>query len=488
MNRSDLARYWSDIYEKPYPARLSSFRVEGVAGVGIVETSLDGGVTAICGINGSGKTTIIRAVEAIIKGKIETGDQARLSGLTGRVIVDRIGEPKVREVAVAEGGAKWVPEEFEFPVFLLDVADLVRHIRTDLLARDDLEAAISEGSFQSLKPAELSDLSYLIGRSYSGLEYAELEAHDDIEFPFFRVIAFGQPYDSRRMGQGELAGALLLWHLLKKIPGGSLVILEEPESFLSPLSQRHLLDVLAKYSSERKLAFLVTTHSEPILRRLPDQAIRILRRTQNGVTIREPKFPREYLDIIGMPRQAEVVVFVEDDAALEFSSGWIARHDISLLSRIELVSVGGEAKVTKALALPREVSSVGFVGLYDGDQRGATHTVAWPIAFLPSARSPEGLLRHFVAEHSGAAASALGIPEPTLSELHASISHLNDRDWLIDLSEHLAQERATTIRALAAAWMAHSTNASESQVAYDAFRGAFEAARKPAPAQAPAAP
>lgn len=51
-------------------------------------------------------------------------------------------------------------------------------------------------------------------------------------------------------------------------PSGSTVLLEEPEIHLHPLAQSLLAELFAEVSSERKIQFIVETHSEHLFRRM----------------------------------------------------------------------------------------------------------------------------------------------------------------------------------------------------------------------------
>jgi predicted ATPase len=51
-------------------------------------------------------------------------------------------------------------------------------------------------------------------------------------------------------------------------PEGSTILLEEPEIHLHPLAQSALAELFAKVSKERKIQFIVETHSEHLFRRL----------------------------------------------------------------------------------------------------------------------------------------------------------------------------------------------------------------------------
>lgn len=81
-------------------------------------------------------------------------------------------------------------------------------------------------------------------------------------------------------------------------PEGSMVILEQPELHLHPLAQSALADLLVEVSKERKLQFLVETHSEHLFRRLqtliaeerltPDECSLLFVNRRDGESAMEP--------------------------------------------------------------------------------------------------------------------------------------------------------------------------------------------------------
>lgn len=81
-------------------------------------------------------------------------------------------------------------------------------------------------------------------------------------------------------------------------PEGSMVILEQPELHLHPLAQSALGDLLVEVAKERKLQFLVETHSEHLFRRLqtliaeerlgPDECSMLFVNRRDGESALEP--------------------------------------------------------------------------------------------------------------------------------------------------------------------------------------------------------
>ena len=62
MRHIETKRRFERIYQKVYPLRLSNFRYENIVSLGKNSLSFTGGISVICGANGVGKSTILRAI------------------------------------------------------------------------------------------------------------------------------------------------------------------------------------------------------------------------------------------------------------------------------------------------------------------------------------------------------------------------------------------------------------------------------------------
>lgn len=94
-----------------------------------------------------------------------------------------------------------------------------------------------------------------------------------IERPFFEVRAGNTTYDSRSVGLGELA-SFYLWWSLKRVSPNTVLLVEEPESYLSPMCQAAFADVLAKYTVQKKPFVILTTHSPEIIQHANRSSLR----------------------------------------------------------------------------------------------------------------------------------------------------------------------------------------------------------------------
>ena len=97
------------------------------------------------------------------------------------------------------------------------------------------------------------------------------------------------------IGVSQVLPVLVVAHFA---PRGSTIILEEPEIHLHPLAQSVLAELFVTISRERKVQFIVETHSEHLFRRMqtlvasqqvqPDQvAMHFVERESNSANLRE---------------------------------------------------------------------------------------------------------------------------------------------------------------------------------------------------------
>lgn len=115
------------------------------------------------------------------------------------------------------------------------------------------------------------------------MQVYELELASNV-LPFFEVTFGADRYDSRTMGAGELA-AFYLWWSLDRAAEGSIVLIEEPECYLSPGSQDVFRDYVASMSFKSKVSVIMTSHSPQIISPLAQESTRFFRRDAKGIKL-----------------------------------------------------------------------------------------------------------------------------------------------------------------------------------------------------------
>lgn len=442
---------WRRLREREYPTRVEAIVFRNLRGAGTASVPFVGGITAFCGTNGVGKSTILRALQEALWGDecTDVDDGQALSRVAVRLA---IGNRVCSRVAgFAEKGERQRGADPEVAFF--DGGEFSLHLRRMFSQMPSVAELLESAEPREALADELEDASYVVGRQYDSIKTYELDVGEDDEVPYFEVRSSGCTYRSESMGQGELAALALLW-MLRRLKGSSILLLEEPETYLAPRSQEALLNILARYSTKKAIWIALTTHSEAILRRIPIDYIRIFYRLGDQVNVVAPSSQAQYLGQLGIVPHRRGVVLVEDVVAREVAIGWIGYFSPQLLREIELVSVdGGESVIRQALMFPRVGSWLKIVGLFDGDQRAFNGETKWPYAFLPGDVSPEALIRQIVSSRMVDLAGQLARSVDEIALALSAAGGLDGHDWLRDFVLHTGVPIGSLVMAVFRVWL-----------------------------------
>jgi predicted ATPase len=421
-------------------------------GAGTAQISFTGGITAFCGSNGVGKSTILRALREALYG-VECDDDDDDDEEMERIEVRlAVGNKTSIRAAVSPPTAEQQSDTGPEVVFF-DGGEFSVRLRRLFAEMPSVAELLESSEPREARPDELEDASYVIGRQYDAIKTYEVDVGEEDEVPYFVVTSAGYTYRTESMGQGELAALALLW-TLRRLKGASILLLEEPETYLAPRSQEALLNVLARYSTKKAIWIALSTHSEAILRRIPIEHVRLCYRTADKVKIISPSSQAQYLTQLGITPRRRGVVLVEDVVARELAIGWAGYFEPQLLQEFEIVAVpGGESEIRRALMFPQVGSWLKIVGLFDGDQRNFKDATIWPYAFLPGDVSPEVLIRRIVSARLADVAVQLARPEHEIA-LALSVAEGRDaHDWLVEFVRHVGVPVSALIMAFFRVWL-----------------------------------
>jgi predicted ATPase len=465
------------VYKRSYPASIASVSYARIPSLGDGRVDFSGAITALCGANGVGKSALLYAILGVARPeKISQEKAVRLpqASVTGDIVLNE--ERIVRTYDLATNVIN--PYRVDLEVSWVDcpskTPQLISHFSTITNLEEQLEA---EGG-RHLSPEELSLLSYIVGKSYSAAIYYELEFAEQGETPYFRVTCDGVTYGTETMGLGELSAHYIYWNI-SRAAENSVMLVEEPETYLSPRSQEALVNAIAQQCFSKGLWVILTTHSPSILQNIPPKHVRFLSKVGGKVEIITPESHSEYFPALGMTSRKSAVVFVEDKAARELASAWIAHFDPILAQELDIRDVGGNNKVWEALFFPRVNGWLRVVGLLDGDARGVTadffntkgnkEREHWPYAFLPGDGGPEILLHDAAVKNVKLVSSKLERP---YAMVHAALGSLEGEDhheWLEELPKRLGVPFATLVKALFESWVGEAANAAIAERAFQDF-------------------
>jgi len=478
LRRAKFEDHWRHVFRRRYPTRLTSLSFTKLYCLSDADVEFSSGINVIVGGNGVGKSTVSIAIAELLAEEPdvighEYGPRLQGSEIRGTAFVeDAEIHPVVKD---SPEGRVSSGDKFTGECRRLDPSDLattcVHKIQADHNFDDLLE---------SVSPIELPDddlriASYLVGKKYDAIRIFEIDDYGGLEtFPYFDVSVDGLDYGSEGMGRGELALLLLYW-TLRDMSAKSILVLEEPETHVSPFSQDCLMNILAKVSDERSIWTIITTHSPTIIRNIPREHIKLL--------VREPGHASKFhkaskLDIailLGGGVAYRGAMLVEDKGAQQFVEALLEQLDPDLLRQFEVVAAGSESSITAILkAMPRSRNGLSLYGAYDGDMRGALAgaDLGWPYGFLPGDAAPEEILCSLESENlSVELGTELGRPalEMTMALGHAEGA--DHHDYFGQFASATNLEKAVVVRGFAKVWLSRPEN----QEAAKEFLKAFKA-------------
>lgn len=437
--------------------KLSRFAVNCVPSIGSLEIPIQSAITVISGANGVGKTTLLRAMWAALDPESSTPaiiSDKKLAG--GSVLVELTvdGEQRAAEVKFSADG----PE----PVSLSAVT--VHHIdsaaSTPLHQKafsgfSSVDEIVNGAGPRELDASLLAEVSYIVHRQYRAVTVYEVEL--DTQVPFFEVSYGDDRYDSRTMGAGELA-ALYIWWAVVRAESGSILLVEEPEAFLSSGSQKSLANFIIGRVVEQGLACIISSHSAAFISPMPKECLTFFARTPAGVRAIEDQPPPVVLKEMGIEPAVDVLIFVEDSLGRLLCRAILEKYDPLLSRQAYIEQRNGDGEVISALKpLVGMKAPIKFIGLFDGDLRGKVPKVVEPYCtFLPGAEPIEVVFRKVVESDPEGLEAQTGTKN--CAAILGSLEGKDHHDWYEELGRELGLSRDQLFPHLFALWIRQADN------------------------------
>lgn len=379
-------------FTRPLLRQIEVSSENGLRGIRRLVLPLPYPITAICGRNGVGKSTILalaalsatpprewraywgnirprrgrmrytfndffhlRARDPSLDGlivawvTIDHGDETRIERRLYRgnwVTAEDLGRQRNRR------GAAFPAREVDF----IPVSRVLPAVESPAIRE-----AFSRRTRERLEPlnsTSLGHLTYIMGKTYS-----EAETRFRRGFGLGHCKA-GATYTGFDMGSGESA-ILLLLARLQAAPTGSLVVIEELELGLHAEAQVRLVKVMLEICFLHRLQVICTTHSETVLDTLPRRARVLVRKNgeeHEAITNVSTRFA---VHEMSGSTQPELVIYTED----QFAAG-IVGEALSgpQRARLDIRDVGSNATVARqAIAHLRLHDRLPALSVFDGD-------------------------------------------------------------------------------------------------------------------------
>jgi ABC-type cobalamin/Fe3+-siderophores transport system ATPase subunit len=437
---------WRELY-RDQTALIESLtvRYQDVVGLGSGEATFSHPMSLICGENGVGKTTLLRLINrALNQGReieIERINTYKKGPATGQIL-ECILRMRTTNGAVtvtqADLIAKNKAESEWLDVSFVETVSIVPHLQR-LYSEDANRGDLLEGvTARELKDDDLQIIRQLVGRDYDRVEIFEIAEYANFErVPYFRVSESGVSYGSEGMGTGELALLHLFWEITSST-SNSVLLLEEPESFVAPRSQRIFIDWLASVALERKLFVILASHSGHIAERFPAPPTILCTRGNGRVVLESNPAGHVLADRLGILSHRRTIALAEDEAAVGLTKGLLQELEPKIMMECELVVAGSNGDIERALNNFPTFDSNRFmlIGVFDGDQ--PNRNFPWPSVRLPGTNGPEALIRALcLGSDPAAVAAALGFRTERWEAALGGAAGSEDHDWLTRILSEL---------------------------------------------------
>lgn len=381
---------------------LTSLDIKGFRGVADLTLEFQSPITALSGLNGTGKSTIAQLACCGYRslphdwGRHYVKDYFPVSAVDPQPFSDdarviySYSDPKegypqqvtVRRAKVEWSGYKRQPQRGSYYVGLNWFIPKIERRDFSVYAARNL----SMGDSRPLENAVTGHVGRILGMAYEQLEFIDV-FHGSKKASLATATKHGSRYSENHMGFGE-ARILYLVDVMEGAPNKSLFVLEEPETALHGDAQVRFAQYLVDVTYRRRHQIILTTHSSAILGELGRSSVVYLGRQADGTLAATTGLSTYQVDSYLLKRpHGRATICVEDEFAKTLLNEIIRLCDRHLLAGISFLIVGGGEQIPGAVEVLRN-AGVRAVGVCDGDMpekvRGAQGMAA-----LPGTQAPE---------------------------------------------------------------------------------------------------
>lgn len=448
MIRSAKAKdYWRDINKtNKYKYLIEDIKFDGI--YGFEKVTFKKGINAICGLNGAGKSTIVSFLKDVIGIPLNEADNNKINQ---QVIQLKLSKPEISLCSNTRGERLSDKIDDEVGIFI-DYQESLRIM--DFFMQTNLDELLEQYEKFEYTEDMRDEISYLIGKDYDQIELIEVD--DEISRPYFIVNSCGVEYRSVDMGIGEHFIFYAHW-LLRRMHTSDIVIIEEPETFVSINSQKNLMNYLAKLACKNGIIFIITTHSPFILDKVDVDNISIISKFGSSTTVINPESKEAVLEQLGLHFVKEGIIYFEDDVALFFFKRLISQLGFyNIKKKYDLEIVDGESGISNMLKYPKTLNfKYRIVGVYDGDMIERIEKIkdkfAFEYYFLPSIIGVEKSFKKIITSYPNLLEKSYG--KEDLIGFLSTIAGEEPHDWLIELEKKLAIGKNELVSLLTDEWM-----------------------------------
>jgi energy-coupling factor transporter ATP-binding protein EcfA2 len=308
----------------------------------------------------------------------------------------------------------------------------------------------------ALKKAEIEYLRDILGRRYESFTWQDVPIGGEVFTPRLEARESGRLVTNETMSMGELWVHYCLWRL-RTADADCIVIIDEPETFLSPAGHAAFLDEIARLTLASGAQTIIATHSAGMIMRTPVQLLRELIPNPAGTRVRQPASPVEVLHHLGHEPELTGIVLAEDDLAKRAVAAILARLDPRMAQQVDIIDSGGKDNALSAGRVLARSARLGACVVLDGDQRHAEiKDYRAEVAYLPGGQPEESILAP-VQAHPSLLAKTLGASEDDVALALDKIRFQAHQYWFSRIAQALGRDEPAIAECLISIWLRDQT-------------------------------
>ncbi|MGJ7784478.1 ATP-dependent nuclease [Escherichia coli] len=449
IKMAKLADYWNHVANrKKFNIKICSLSIKNVPLFEDADITINSALTSICGRNGIGKTSLLKLIYGILSKDIcNVGifSSSDIDNISIDIIIN--GEKQTFTSSLGDGLRN---------VEYFDASSMALKIINEINTSPNKNGWFNTSNSYHLLNENLFFVQKITGKKYEYVKVNEVEGIiDDLTFPYFEVkeVNSNIVYTSESMGQGEHKLLIAIWKLIYT-EKNSILFIEEPESFICPVSQKNFMDFLAYTIDTKKLNVLMATHSEHILSPQGLNSVLVLAKKGKKYTISNCGYNYRYFNALGLAPERKNIFLIEDDFAKLVLEYILKIKNTHLYSTCYLHNLQGESNIQKVSEHYKDSSGLNIVSVYDANQvksRGINSDCIKNV-FLPSENNlpPEAEVIECIKNNIQAYAAKLGVDADYL-EGKLDAMTCDHHDFFIELSKILSDKHLSTLKGFAIA-------------------------------------
>lgn len=457
----EIGKIFSKVGTSPWPQYMESVTLSGLRGWTGETVRFPFPVTVLCGPNGCGKSTVLKAAAAGYTNSIANTPSfaagtffpdTAWDHIQGAAITYNIRQGTTdKTYSIKKPTARWRLPSTRRPSRAVVWQDISRTLPIESIVGYSAIASrtATEISAQSLDIRYRVYYSSILGRQYSDVRFATSDR--DVTRKVGVAQTGGLAFSQFHQGAGEDATMDLVL-LLQNVPDTALVLIDEVEASLHPRSQRRLIHFLLWLARTKQIQVVLSTHSPFVLEELPEAARVYLHRTTSGIDVQYGVSSQYALSRMDDRERPELQLFCEDDETATIA------QELLRLEGVDMIRVGcvttGPADLVRAIGkLAYSGKLPGARGVLDADEAASDGCLVLPGNSAPEVQVFTDVKAHAASELATAVANTLGAVEHAME---IAMSEPDHHKWPAMLAKELGHQPPSFVWiAMVKIWVAH---------------------------------